>query len=810
MNSEEWLLGRIGEHGNVKWCLHVTQADLLDDLVEPGEADWNWTLYVGDSSGYLTIWDEGYWPAPTGDAKAAAETILDAFPFGPGALEYIDHDYVDDLDLDELKYAVHDWSLVPEAPAASMGSNLGRVVVLDTETTGLSKSTDEILQVSMVDWTGRTLLNTYVRPVQHDEWPAAQAIHGITPEMVADAPTMADLKARIETILYGAQTIMGYNVGFDLDFLRRDVDIDPEIRIIDVMKSYAPVQGKWNSRRQEFIWPKLSECAEHYGVLFGAHDSLEDAKATLACWKAMQKDPEYLDAAGLELKRAKMLIRDFYREEYGTEPDFSRLSRISLAHTILDDGAVHELSAYADLLDPALVTEIDGVFAEKLVYADLDALISAQLKWLDFDALTQETGKMRTAYLAATGTPLFPDAEKERAARRDAAERWDNGGRDEVPAAYTFMADSFFSRPPAEEDVLGAKRAEQDKVIARESTPRETGKQTEERNEMEKTEYVVPEPEQTKKLYLELPSAYVAQRMTGDGKVFYSIKLPEGTEIGGEDVTGWALTQNKVFPSKYRDGFLVASFPNPEWKIKLTKRTPNGEGGWNSAGREVAAGELMEAVEESRKHWEEAYRAERAALNHPGPKTLQEIFDSYMPEAKYKVDGDPDVPRLQACLQALKDNQIVKEWTHQAIILIATINGIGTNDEIKASFASWADAQELRNRIAVKMLNDLTPAEAVRYARCADKIDEIGTLIEARHTVLRNEELAQEFERAAERGQIPEQRQMEMKLTAERIRQSTELVTTKTIAEWCGIDSVAKGISYKKPAATKEKARAAV
>ena len=60
------------------------------------------------------------------------------------------------------------------------------IIVFNTETTGPDPfgGHDEILQISIIDVEGNVLLNSYVKPRWHESWPEAEAVHGITPEMV--------------------------------------------------------------------------------------------------------------------------------------------------------------------------------------------------------------------------------------------------------------------------------------------------------------------------------------------------------------------------------------------------------------------------------------------------------------------------------------------------------------------------------------------------------------------------------------------------------------------------------------------------
>lgn len=50
-------------------------------------------------------------------------------------------------------------------------------VFFDTETTGLDRESDELLQFSAINETGKVLLNTYIKPTQHSEWKDAEPLH---------------------------------------------------------------------------------------------------------------------------------------------------------------------------------------------------------------------------------------------------------------------------------------------------------------------------------------------------------------------------------------------------------------------------------------------------------------------------------------------------------------------------------------------------------------------------------------------------------------------------------------------------------
>ena len=135
-----------------------------------------------------------------------------------------------------------------------------KIIVFDTETTGVTED-DEIIQLSIIDGNGKTLINEYVHPYWKKDWAAAARVNGITPEMVKDAPYPHDLIPKVK---------------------------DSGKEQYDVMLEFAQEYGEWNEYFGDYKWQKLSTAAFYYGYKFKAHDSLEDVRATLYVYKKLQ------------------------------------------------------------------------------------------------------------------------------------------------------------------------------------------------------------------------------------------------------------------------------------------------------------------------------------------------------------------------------------------------------------------------------------------------------------------------------------------------------------------------------------------
>lgn len=170
-----------------------------------------------------------------------------------------------------------------------------RTIVIDTETTGLDSSKDEILQLSIIDDRGNTLFNEYFKPIKVKDWKAAESVNGITPQMIADCKDIYHYFGEIQQILCDADTIIGYNTEFDVNFLVDcGFEINEDTATVDVMREFAPIYGEWIEDRQDYKWQKLTICAEYYGYDWKnserAHNSLGDCLATLFCYNKMKSE----------------------------------------------------------------------------------------------------------------------------------------------------------------------------------------------------------------------------------------------------------------------------------------------------------------------------------------------------------------------------------------------------------------------------------------------------------------------------------------------------------------------------------------
>ena len=185
--------------------------------------------------------------------------------------------------------------------------NLDRdLVFFDIESTGLNVMKDRIVQIALIKYPKdggepmekEMLVNPGI-PISEE----SMAIHGITPEKVANKPTFIEVAHEINDFI-GDADLSGYNSDrFDIPMLMEemaragiDFDVDQR-RAIDVQKIFYKMEPR-----------TLVAALKHFcgKTLEDAHDALADVRATVDVLKGqliMYKETDYVDGDGYTTER---------------------------------------------------------------------------------------------------------------------------------------------------------------------------------------------------------------------------------------------------------------------------------------------------------------------------------------------------------------------------------------------------------------------------------------------------------------------------------------------------------------------------
>lgn len=155
-----------------------------------------------------------------------------------------------------------------------------KVVILKTETTGLSE-TDEVVQVVAIDGVGEVLMDTLVKPSHHSAWPEAEEVNHISPESVKNEKEIGAYADKITKLLEAADLVVGYNIDFDLAMLRQSGVTVPDVKTYDVMMAFSRLHPRWDADYGCVVWARLAMCTKYYGYAYKKGSALSYARAIL-------------------------------------------------------------------------------------------------------------------------------------------------------------------------------------------------------------------------------------------------------------------------------------------------------------------------------------------------------------------------------------------------------------------------------------------------------------------------------------------------------------------------------------------------
>ena len=162
------------------------------------------------------------------------------------------------------------------------------IAFIDLETTGTNLGTDRIVEIAIVR-IGKDNSRTNKRKLINPEMPipvGASDVHGITDDMVKDAPTFRQVANELKQFMENCD-LAGYNSNrFDIpllmeEFLRAGLEFEVGSRkLLDVQKVFHMMEQRTLSAAYKFYCNKTLE---------GAHSAEVDATAT---WEVLEAQLE--------------------------------------------------------------------------------------------------------------------------------------------------------------------------------------------------------------------------------------------------------------------------------------------------------------------------------------------------------------------------------------------------------------------------------------------------------------------------------------------------------------------------------------
>jgi RNA exonuclease 4 len=179
-----------------------------------------------------------------------------------------------------------------EMESALDESYKSQYIALDCEMVGIGSSGRQsaLARVSMVNWDGDVLLDTFVQvPMKVTDY--RTAVSGIQPKHIARTRAMDPVECRekVAALLHD-KILVGHSLPNDLDALLLQ---HPKARVRDTAK-YRPFQRLTGGNKPKWRPRKLRDLAlEHCNITIQqagqSHDSVDDARATMALFRTVHE-----------------------------------------------------------------------------------------------------------------------------------------------------------------------------------------------------------------------------------------------------------------------------------------------------------------------------------------------------------------------------------------------------------------------------------------------------------------------------------------------------------------------------------------
>jgi DNA polymerase-3 subunit epsilon len=196
-----------------------------------------------------------------------------------------------------------------------------KIIVLDTETTGLPENGNgfgklyapwdctkyrnaRLVQVAyaVYDVNGQLVkeVSTYIRPTDFVISPESTKIHGITQEFAKTyGKSVIGVLRELEAELRDALLVVGHNVSFDRAIIQSEAWRNSMSEMAIMMDQIpcactmrASIERCSIMKNGAIKWPRLEELhMTLFGETFnGAHNAMEDVRATARCWLVLRKE----------------------------------------------------------------------------------------------------------------------------------------------------------------------------------------------------------------------------------------------------------------------------------------------------------------------------------------------------------------------------------------------------------------------------------------------------------------------------------------------------------------------------------------
>lgn len=163
-------------------------------------------------------------------------------------------------------------------------------IALAVRSTGYDVEDDEVLQLAVVDFDGNELFFKTVKPQNKEDWTPSDATGGLTPSDVADQPELYQFEEEVSDLFENVDVVVGQHMPFIEEIIESSWVTLPAFDGLDLISLFCASHCTDDYRNEPAAVATLAGIADYYGIAYGGTSLPDEARAVVACYRALVKE----------------------------------------------------------------------------------------------------------------------------------------------------------------------------------------------------------------------------------------------------------------------------------------------------------------------------------------------------------------------------------------------------------------------------------------------------------------------------------------------------------------------------------------
>ena len=160
-------------------------------------------------------------------------------------------------------------------------------IAFAVRTTSYEAESAEVVELAIVDFSGKVLFNQKVKPQNTETWDVGEASGNIGPADVEDAPELFQFEEEIDGIFKNAETVVASHLAFAQETIEQSWVSLPDFKGTDLVELFCKTHSAKDYPGNPATAASLPGIADYYGLAEPDGTAVYEAALTARCYQAL-------------------------------------------------------------------------------------------------------------------------------------------------------------------------------------------------------------------------------------------------------------------------------------------------------------------------------------------------------------------------------------------------------------------------------------------------------------------------------------------------------------------------------------------